>query len=81
MQRPLCRVAVSGRVGAEPGAGAAARCDRGRSAIAVAFSLSEAARRSVRYSSVSCGGLGPLADPIAWITPARIVGDRWATAR
>ena len=48
----------------------------GRSAIAVASSLSEAACCYARYSSGSSGGLGPLESPVAWITPARIVGYR-----
>ena len=75
-EQRLGGVEAPGRSGAKLAEDAAPRGDLGRSAIAVSSSLSEAARCSARYSSGSSGGLGPLESPVAWITPARIVGYR-----
>jgi len=72
-EQRLGGVTVPGRFGAELAEDAATW---GRSAIAVAFSLSAATRCSARYSSGNPGGLVPLASPVAWTTPARIVGNR-----
>jgi hypothetical protein len=52
----------------------------GSSAIAIMCSLSEAACCAARYSSSSSGDLARLASLVAWMTPARIVGYRLATA-
>ena len=79
-EQRLGGVAVLGRLGAEPGEGAAPRGDLGH------------VRNRGRLQPPGGGplfgpvlfeqpcGLGPFASPVAWMTPARISGYRPTTA-